>query len=539
MADHMQKTYGLQFHYTKLYRARRIALEINEGSHSTSYAKLPAYGRLVLQNDVGSIFKLQFENRNRMSDSLIFKRLFVCFDACKKGFLRGCRPFIGLDGCHLKGRYGGVLLSAISVDGNNGIFPIAYSVVEVECKDSWTWFLDNLRDALLNDSDDMSLTFMSDRQKGLSVVISTIFPYAHQRICSRHLYQNLKAKHPGMLLRLHFWAASQASTELQFQKEMNSIKEIKENAYMYLNETPSRMWSRHAFDVGARSDHITNNMTESFNQWIGDLRSKPILTLVDHLRVKIMGRLHRRYEKATMWEGKVTPRVMVKLNKVQQEARHCKCQPAGEGQFEVLDRFGNRFVINLNHYICDCRVWEGTGIPCLHTAASISYIRGELVNYYDPFFSIGKYLDTYKEMIHPLPDLAVLKDDAPNERVLASSLKRLPGRPHKIRKREAGEALPSDFRKRSSSIRYDICKKEGHNRRTCPRAGDAKQDGCTSKKKNIKEKHKGESEDGVNTSQRLTRSQASMSKEDSKGEGEELKYKQSGCFNLEQENNIV
>ncbi|XP_042519195.1 uncharacterized protein LOC122092973 [Macadamia integrifolia] len=229
---------------------------------------------------------------------------------------------------------------------------------------------------------------------------------------------------------------------------MNSIKEIKENAYLYLNENPSRMWSRHAFDVGARSDHITNNMTESFNHWIGDLRSKPILTLVDHLRVKIMGWLHRRYEKATMWEGKVTPKVMVKLNKVQQEARYCRCQLGGEGQFEVLDRFGNRFVVNLNHYRCDCRVWESIGIPCLHAATSISYIRGELVNYCDPFFNIEKYLDTYKEMIHPLPDLAVLKDDAPNERVLPPNLKRLPGRPHKIRKREAGEALPSDFRKR-------------------------------------------------------------------------------------------
>ncbi|XP_042483103.1 uncharacterized protein LOC122063461, partial [Macadamia integrifolia] len=177
---------------------------------------------------------------------------------------------------------------------------------------------------------------------------------------------------------------------------------------------------------------------------------------------------------------------MVKLNKVQQEARHYRCQSAGEGQFEVLDKFENRFVVNLKDYRYDCRVWETTGVPCLHTTASISYIRGELVNYCDPYFTIEKYMDTYKEMFHPLPNLAGLKDDAPNERVLPPNLKRLPGRPHKLRKRKSDEALPSEFRKRSSSIRCDICKKEGHNRRTCPGVGDAEQDGCISKKKSMK-----------------------------------------------------
>jgi hypothetical protein len=26
----------------------------------------------------------------------------------KNGFVRGCRPWFGIDGCHLKGPYGGV-----------------------------------------------------------------------------------------------------------------------------------------------------------------------------------------------------------------------------------------------------------------------------------------------------------------------------------------------------------------------------------------------------------------------------------------------
>ena len=37
----------------------------------------------------------------------IFDRLYICFEALKKGFLGGCRCFIGLDGCFLKGLVNG------------------------------------------------------------------------------------------------------------------------------------------------------------------------------------------------------------------------------------------------------------------------------------------------------------------------------------------------------------------------------------------------------------------------------------------------
>ena len=36
-----------------------------------------------------------------------FERLYICWAGCKKGFLAGCRPIIGLDACHLKTKVGG------------------------------------------------------------------------------------------------------------------------------------------------------------------------------------------------------------------------------------------------------------------------------------------------------------------------------------------------------------------------------------------------------------------------------------------------
>jgi hypothetical protein len=51
---------------------------------------------------------------------------------------------IGVDGCFLKGRYGGKLLAAVGRDPNDNIYPISMVVVEAENNDSWSWFLETL-----------------------------------------------------------------------------------------------------------------------------------------------------------------------------------------------------------------------------------------------------------------------------------------------------------------------------------------------------------------------------------------------------------
>ena len=76
----------------------------------------------------------------------------------------GCKPIIGLDGCHLKGRFGGQLLATTTRDGNNNIFPIIVAVVEQECKESWIWFLKHFSEDI-RDPQDLNLVFISNRQK--------------------------------------------------------------------------------------------------------------------------------------------------------------------------------------------------------------------------------------------------------------------------------------------------------------------------------------------------------------------------------------
>ncbi|ERM96993.1 hypothetical protein AMTR_s00074p00187270 [Amborella trichopoda] len=91
-----------------------------------------------------------------------FKRLFIAYHPCIMGFANGCKTLIGIDGTFLKGIYQGNLLCAIALDANNGLFPLAFAVVEKENYQSWYWFLSILRE-LLNGYPNMhALTIISD-----------------------------------------------------------------------------------------------------------------------------------------------------------------------------------------------------------------------------------------------------------------------------------------------------------------------------------------------------------------------------------------
>ena len=84
---------------------------------------------MILKTDVGSRVILLIEMANENAEPN-FKRMYIRYNVQKVGFLGGCRPFVGLDGCHLKGRFGGQLLSAIANNGNGNIFPVTMVVVE-------------------------------------------------------------------------------------------------------------------------------------------------------------------------------------------------------------------------------------------------------------------------------------------------------------------------------------------------------------------------------------------------------------------------
>ncbi|KAK8713327.1 hypothetical protein V6N13_148548 [Hibiscus sabdariffa] len=146
-------------------KARKWALEKIRGSVVLEFNRLFDYVFALRCAEPNGTFELMVERPTEVEKPK-FRRLYVCFSALKEGFKRFCRPVISLDGCFLKGSFKGKILSVVGRDGNNQIFPIAWALVEVENRDTWTWFLQNIQNDL-NLGDGSNFTLISDMQKGL------------------------------------------------------------------------------------------------------------------------------------------------------------------------------------------------------------------------------------------------------------------------------------------------------------------------------------------------------------------------------------
>ena len=131
LKNFMQETYGLHIENMTLYRARAKARTEVFGDHSMGYKNFFEYAVTIHKANPGAICKVLCD-AVFILDKVLFQKFFVSFPAQRKAFLNGCRSFIRVDGCHLKGKYGGVLLVTVGVDGNNEIVPLAICVCEIE-----------------------------------------------------------------------------------------------------------------------------------------------------------------------------------------------------------------------------------------------------------------------------------------------------------------------------------------------------------------------------------------------------------------------
>ncbi|XP_028758629.1 uncharacterized protein LOC114717580 [Neltuma alba] len=131
-ASEMKKDVEIEFkvHVSihKCKRAKRLIMDEMEGSYKDEFQNLEAYCKELRTSNPGSDISVEVSKEALENGRREFRRMYVCFNACKVGWKAGCRPFIGLDGTFLKGKAKGILLTATGIDANDCLYPLAFGL---------------------------------------------------------------------------------------------------------------------------------------------------------------------------------------------------------------------------------------------------------------------------------------------------------------------------------------------------------------------------------------------------------------------------
>ncbi|XP_031741732.1 uncharacterized protein LOC116403927 [Cucumis sativus] len=233
LVEIIKQQYGYSVKYERVWQAKKKALITVFGDWEKSYNELPYWLSAVVHYNPGT-------------------RVDWSFGPAIEGF-KHCRPLIQIDGTHLYGKYKGKMLTALSIDANGHIFPLAFAIVEGENTSSWSWFLHALCEYV---TDRYGICLISDRHRG---ILSTINneevgwsePRAVHRYCLRHVASNFNQKYKSKQLK-----------DLVFRADIDVEK-----------------WTQ-SHDNGSRYRWMTSNAAECMNGVFKGARMLPITSLV-------------------------------------------------------------------------------------------------------------------------------------------------------------------------------------------------------------------------------------------------------------------
>ncbi|KAL6543759.1 hypothetical protein OROGR_010256 [Orobanche gracilis] len=234
MADVLTE-YGIEASYSVAMRARNWAIELIYGGHEASFQMLPQYLHMLQETNPGTVTDLDIGPDGR------FQHLFVALGSCRLAYTLCPRPVIVVDDTHLKGRNNGILFVAVTKDGNEQIFPLAYGVGPIENDVSWTWFLSRLHSAYGSNSETL---IVSDAHVSISNAVRSVYPNSAHDLCYYHPLKKI-TRFGKPSAKLYKKAAYAYRTE-DFEKWMTMLKEVNPEggAYSKLKEVGVHKWAR-------------------------------------------------------------------------------------------------------------------------------------------------------------------------------------------------------------------------------------------------------------------------------------------------------
>ncbi|XP_058726614.1 uncharacterized protein LOC131597973 [Vicia villosa] len=337
VAESLEK-WSVKLSSAQAYRAKIRALELIHGAETEQYAYLRNFAEELRRSNPNTTVIIKCG----MSDvGPVFERIYICLEACKAAFAYTCRPLIGLDACFLKGEYGGQLMAAVGMDGNNQIYPIAYAV-------------------------------------GLVPAIAELGPNVEHRLCVKHLYGNWKKRYPGTRMKELLWQAARATIVPDWERAMKKIELIDPAACKDMKDIPAAMWSRSAFRTYSHCD-LQRQAHHHFTR-----RYKALHYNKDSEAEK---------SHYTRFRGNICPRVEQTIERLKREAGGWTPTWHGDDAFNIFSVTNgtDTYEVNSQLHHCACRKWALSGIPCVHAIGCILHKKADTFPFVSQYYRYTEF----------------------------------------------------------------------------------------------------------------------------------------------------
>ena len=97
---------------------------------------------------------------------------------------------------------------------------------------------------------------------------------------------------------------------------MQDMKELDKEAWEYLIDIQPTQWTKSHFTPRAISNCYVNNLSESFNSMILETRDKPIITMLEWIRVKLMTRMYSKRTEIEKFTSDICLNIVKKLEQL-------------------------------------------------------------------------------------------------------------------------------------------------------------------------------------------------------------------------------
>lgn len=121
-----------------------------------------------------------------------------------------------------------------------------------------------------------------------------MWPEVEHRQCARHIYSNWRKAHNGRVLQRQFWKCTKAATMGEFAYEAAKLRGLSEKAYDDFMDRDPHTFCKSHFKTHSQCDSLDNNMSETFNSFILLARFKPIVSMLEDIRLSLMERMQQK-----------------------------------------------------------------------------------------------------------------------------------------------------------------------------------------------------------------------------------------------------